>query len=672
MTSYRDFKKRALKPADTLGEVFLNDPISTPMAYWLARIPQLDPLHITAAAFLCRAVAAFAFGSSELVVGAGLALAGFLLDGVDGKVSRFRYGKDPEWRGTSDFLLDQVGLALMAIGLFIAFRDDASVLPSLAVVVWLALSYVQLALTSTRLRLIAQAGGPAASRLAMKNQVSRFGLQALAGIRERMSVQLARFRLLPDVGTVEAEVLVFVAAPLLGSPGLILLALVPLAVGSGQVLMSVALLTRHFDATAPAENRSTNGSSSWSIRSMSWGLLDQLLVSASSFLTAVLLARVLDPHEFGVFALGYALLLLGWDVQSALVTQPHNVLSSRQPDYRAYTSTALIIQTAVIGISALLTVGAAEVLGLDTADGTNIALVLGLVVVAFQGQEFVRRVLYSELRLKATFINDVFSYGGQVLLIALIAAIAPSAAGGIAAIGISSTVGILLAVYQLRRSFAGRIDPSAFRLHWTFGRWLLAGATATWIGTQSYLFLVAILLGSAEAGVLKAVEIPMRPLNVILTLLDSVLLVRFGRFDTIRTLRSLVGYFYRLTTPVAVLYCLGVSLLAKPILDFLYDSDLYTAQTGVLALLALYYLLRYGGHILAIALRALGLTRASFEGALVGAIVTPLVAVPMIIAFGLPGAAIGLVVSMALTDLVRIGWYRDHVQTELPAAAVKV
>src|SRR5215203_3553039 len=115
-----------------------------------------------------------------------------------------------------------------------------------------------------------------------------------------------------------------------------------------------------------AEKRARASSSTlgW-IKSHAWGLFDQVLISASNFITMVLAARALNPDSaaFGEFSLVYTAMLFVNILQSTLITQPHNVLaSSRKGEgYNRYTSaTAMcqILMVLAIGVLALFVAGA--------------------------------------------------------------------------------------------------------------------------------------------------------------------------------------------------------------------------------------------------------------------------------------------------------------------------
>ena len=87
-----------------------------------------------------------------------------------------------------------------------------------------------------------------------------------------------------------------------------------------------------------------------------YGLADQGLISATNFVTLLVLGRALTPSDFGAFALVYTVLIFINSLQSALVTQPHNVLGAAREGliYRRFT--AATIAAAVLFMVAVVVV----------------------------------------------------------------------------------------------------------------------------------------------------------------------------------------------------------------------------------------------------------------------------------------------------------------------------
>ena len=251
------------------------------------------------------------------------------------------------------------------------------------------------------------------------------------------------------------------------------------------------------------------------LRGAGWALADQCVVSAVNFLTIFLFARNLETSTFGAFILAYTGLLLLTNLQNALVTQPHNVLAAGlgQAEYGRFTGALVVLQGFYCAVTCV-TLGA---LGWLIAiafspDAGNTVIALAVTAVPWMGQEFVRRVLYTRGRARAAAANDGITYGLQlfgVLVLVDAAAAWATPASALSVLGLSSAVGMLVGVWQLRNHV--HIDREVLRERarawseaWKFGKWLTAQNVLAWFGAQGHSWVVGLLLGIEQVGIYRA------------------------------------------------------------------------------------------------------------------------------------------------------------------------
>ena len=385
-----------------------------------------------------------------------------------------------------------------------------------------------------------------------------------------------------------------------------------------------------------------------------WGLTDQALISATNFVTMVLVARALGPTSFGAFALVYTALLFATELQGALVTQPHNVLGprlagSRYSRYTRSTAVSQLLLTASLASLALVAGLAARGVGWSTAP---LLLALAPAIVAWLSQEFVRRVLYTEGRIPAVLLNDVVSYGGQVVVMfALSSAGRLTGPSALLTLAATSALAVPLGLWQLRGRFAGAARRADVSSNWQFGKWLAAGLLAYWCASQLYLYVTAALVSPAGAGLLKAALVLMGPLNVLLVFMDTALPIVLARSLATagdRGFRTQLRDAAIVTAPVVATYCTVVAVFAVPLLRRVY-GDRYTAEhVALLPLLALNYAVIYASRLFACGLRARRQTRPIFQGHLFAALVAVTCGWLLVRVGGVEGAAIGMATGAAV------------------------
>jgi O-antigen/teichoic acid export membrane protein len=382
-----------------------------------------------------------------------------------------------------------------------------------------------------------------------------------------------------------------------------------------------------------------------------WSLADQSLISASHFLTTVLLARTLEPRAFGVFILVYTVLLFWNEVQKALITRPHNAVAATLSGsrYAAFTTTAALTQA----VFAALLGGSAVAIGLFAlVSGWEIALLLlvvGPALLAWQLQEFARQTFYTRGDTHRAFGCDLVSYGGQTALILILYAQgALSGAGALLALATASALSGLLAFWLIRHDFS-RPSREAFRQMWRFGRWLLGDGLGNWLSSQLYPLLTAAVVGASGIAILRAVQNLIAPGHVIMNAFVAYTVPRAARIRASGGVASMKSFLWRASliagAPLA-LYWLAVSLLAGPVLRLLY-GETYASYGPLVGLMALGYAVLHVTHGQTAALLAIGRTNVLFRGRLVAIFITFSAGIALVWWLGVYGAAIGTATSLA-------------------------
>ncbi|MEZ4569738.1 MAG: lipopolysaccharide biosynthesis protein [Thermomicrobiales bacterium] len=412
------------------------------------------------------------------------------------------------------------------------------------------------------------------------------------------------------------------------------------------------------------------------IGSSFWGLADQAIVSLTSFLTMILLARVLTPDDFGAFVLIYGALLLFNALQSGLFTQPHNVLGSSLTgaEYVRYTTTTLITQLAFSLLLGILAVGAfiaAVELGWTAAP---LLIATAPAIIAWQIQEYLRRVYYTEGRVREAFLNDMISYGGQIIGIAGIW-LAGALTGPLAiyVLAATSALAALVALWHLQDRLDLGFDRTVVEENWRFGKWLF-GANLVQSGRiQLHLMLIGGLVSVTAAGLYRATQNLVAPTHIMMNAIKSIAMPRAAAIHTRDGLPAMRRYLIRICVlgliPI-LLYLVAVSLVARPLLHRLYAGQ-YDGYAWLVWLFSAVYLLAYGGQVLTVVLSAMRITRAVRYGEVVTLVMAISAGVPLIWIFGIGGALVtDIIVGCTLMGALAHQLIHRPQSTDTPAPMV--
>ena len=240
-------------------------------------------------------------------------------------------------------------------------------------------------------------------------------------------------------------------------------------------------------------------------------LADQAVASVTNFATGVIIARASSKEEFGLYMLGFTLILLVTDLQTSLIATPYMVYAPRLQGraHAQYTGSTLIHQVVFSLLTTLVVIGAACAarFGVGPHGLEPVLWALAGVGSLIMLREFVRRICFASLKLRTVFVFDVFIGVGQIcglLVLAHFKLLSASRAYWV--IGATCGLAVLCWLWLNRHHYHLRIDESVLDLkrNLVFGKWVFASGLLWTASTNLYPWLLAFFHGAAAAGVFAA------------------------------------------------------------------------------------------------------------------------------------------------------------------------
>lgn len=240
-------------------------------------------------------------------------------------------------------------------------------------------------------------------------------------------------------------------------------------------------------------------------------LFDQMLSSVSNVLAVVLVARVLQPDEFGRFALGYAALTL-------VLTLSRSYFGARislAADRSSAQQTA-VDAVAALGVLAPLLAGAVFVAAALAGGGQSLLLaaIVAVTTPIVCMQDALRFGAVSAGRPGGAVLSD----GAWVLAMALpfVTGRDPSASQALALWLGAALLALLVALAATGLRPRLRAGLAQLRRRDDVGESLTFGAVVTSAATLCVLLVVAAAISPAGAGSLRGAATAMGPVNVLL------------------------------------------------------------------------------------------------------------------------------------------------------------
>ena len=395
-----------------------------------------------------------------------------------------------------------------------------------------------------------------------------------------------------------------------------------------------------------------------------WALADQGWISLLNFATIVLLARHFPDNTFGAFILAYTALLVMTAMQHAGITQAHHNLFSRGTvQHGRFLTGTVVVTQGIISVGAtVLVLLAAVVLNLaGQASAAGVSVALAVAMPFWLGQDMIRRLLYSEHRTGAAFLNDVVSYGGQLLgIIWIVASTSPwtSQPGTpLIVLGASSLLACLLGAWQIRHSVSfghlgARRHVAIVRQIARFGSWMSAAEFLKWAGRHGSTWLVTFVGGVSMLG-------PFRAILHLVNILNPLKLAAFAYLPTHAASvheRDGDAALRRWLLHRMALVCIPYILLASCVLVF--GNTLISVFYGerfsdvpamtILALGVGSHAVHFGRSLVQMGLVAQQRTRLVLSESVLSIVIMGTIGFAVLTTWALPGVLIGEIITAAL------------------------
>ena len=392
-----------------------------------------------------------------------------------------------------------------------------------------------------------------------------------------------------------------------------------------------------------------------------WNLADQALSSLTNAALSILIARSVDANAFGAFAVCFTIYSLALGCARSLVFEPLAVRFSDAPEaeFRAAKKSALAAATLFgIGVGLVL-LALAPVQSPELRDPM---IALALTLPGLMLQDALRLAFIAEGRPQAATVNDlvwgVLQLGAAA---ALLLTDIPSATLFVATWGAAAGVAAADGLVRDRTRPAFRTAFRWLRAHFDLSRFFVGEYLAIMGAFQVAILLVGVIGGVDDVGALRAAQVLLGPLNILMFAIVSFSIPELVRRKSEPPRRL-------------VLYALGLSgfhflgtLIWSALLLALPDSagrqllgDAWEGGREVLPAMAV-TMAAVGAAIgAACMLRALGAVRETFRQSMLLA--------PLLLVFGLvgvwQGGAKGAAIGFAIAQWIPVPlWWLRLVRT---------
>lgn len=385
--------------------------------------------------------------------------------------------------------------------------------------------------------------------------------------------------------------------------------------------------------------------------------MDQVVFSGSGFLTTVVLARILGPDEFGVYASVVLISYLIISIMNALVIQPFQVAPTEISDQTSYHSFTFWIQLILLFILSILIfiILRYNIKALDSFNQLNEGQILYYLCFIFQ--DYFRKFFLAKSWVLSILMIDILTSILQIVLLGLVFWNTAWTLNNIIFwMGLTYLPGIIISIMILKPWINQFSNWSTYlKLHLETGSWMMLTSITQWWSGNLFFAVTGVFLGAQALGAFRLVQSILGILNVLLQTFENYVIPTATRLYN-QSAQQAVRYLQKITLKAAPLFGVALGLIfifAKTILQLTGGKE-YAHYDYVVRGMTVLYALIFLGYPIRIAIRMLLLNKSYFLGYLFSLLFCVVSFRVLLNTWNLTGAIVGLIIS----QLIVMGYWQ--------------
>jgi O-antigen/teichoic acid export membrane protein len=401
------------------------------------------------------------------------------------------------------------------------------------------------------------------------------------------------------------------------------------------------------------------GSLSW-IQKGCFAVIDQGLFAGVNFLVNLLLARWLEPAQYGAFATAYsAVFFLFAAFHTAVLTEPMLVFGAGKyaEGFQKYLGILILSHWGIASLIAMMLALAALVFWrLGSREMAQVMLALALSSPFILLLWLLRRAFYARVQ------PQWAAAGGALYLVLMLtgmyglywghwlSAVSALMVMGLASLAVSLWLSTIL---RPRWCFVESTPTPGVVLadHWNYGRWAASAVPIMWLPSNIYFLILPVWTGLEGAAALGASMIFVMPMLNVFQAVSNLLfplLAQQASSNNRLNFNVIIRRVLKLLLAADLIYFLLILMLGSWMLDWIYKEKYhdYAYILLVMGLLVFPFTINF---ILGTALRTIPLLKQIIWCYIVSSFITLTLGFWLVSSLGVFGAALGFVVSTTTT-----------------------
>ncbi|MCS7032835.1 MAG: hypothetical protein NZ561_02445 [Phycisphaerae bacterium] len=410
---------------------------------------------------------------------------------------------------------------------------------------------------------------------------------------------------------------------------------------------------------------------------MFFTLADQAVVSGTSFLCGVIVAKFTSKAQFGLYGLGFTLVMIAAELQGALVSTPQTVFGpkyfgERNRQFQGSMLLKLLLLAALN--AALLSIGSAAAALAGDQDFSRVMAALAMGVTGLHLWTFTRIICFSHLKPGIALLVDLITCGlqlGSLLTLWRQGILTAWSAWAVISLMPMMPAAVFLLWWRPKMSFSIAGALQDFAITWRQTRWVLA-SSLLWVGgTHLYPWVIEVFAERTEVAIWTACFAISAIGNPLMYGVMNMLGPQIAHRHAALPIAQFQLYAWRATlafTAVMSMFAVAVTLLANWLMVHIYTPE-YGGHAHVVAMLAFALVARAPGFIASRGLFVLQRADLELLNNIAPLLMLMALGVPLTSHYGAAGAAFSLLVAQTIGSASRVVCFRRCARARGSASA---
>lgn len=380
-------------------------------------------------------------------------------------------------------------------------------------------------------------------------------------------------------------------------------------------------------------------------------LADQVVFSGTSFVTTVLMTRILSPSDFGIYASIILFIYFIISILTSINIQPLQVTLTKIDDTSSYISFSFWLQLALILLISLI-IGLVLKLKLPYLEMYNeLGFSVLILSAGFVMHDYFRKLLLAQAKIKHALIIDLVDAFIQLcVLFSALFIFNFTLSEVITILGLAYLPAFVLSIVIIRPWLRFKSNWKFFGVtHYHQSKWLLLTAVVQWWSGNLFVVASGVFLGIKALGAFRLIQTIFGVLNMLLQTFENYVLPQTSRllFSSIAEAKR---YLKQISLKSSILFgfVLILTFIFSKSIILLAGGEQYVEYAYVVKGMAILYFFIFLGYPVRMAIRALVLNKHFFIGYIFSLIFSLSSFNFLLNSWNLTGAIVGLIVSQII------------------------